>query len=236
MRILGVIPARGGSKGVPRKNLEPVDGIPLVVRAVQSAAAATRLTRTVVSTDDEEIADVARAAGGDVPFRRPDDLAADRAQAIPNIQHALRTVEELEAGEPGSAPYDAVMMLQPTTPFRSASDIDAAVDLLESTGADSVISVVDVGGHHPARMHYVDRGVLANHELSESYENQNRQELRPMFIRNGAIYLTRRGVLLGGSFRGDVCRAYEMPEQRSVNIDGALDFLFATWLAERGVT
>lgn len=230
MRILGVIPARGGSKGVPRKNLEPVDGIPLVVRAVQGAAASERLTRTVVSTDDDQIAEVAEAAGGDVPFRRPADLAADHAQAIPNIQHALRTVEQLEGGDP----YDAVMMLQPTTPFRTPTDIDAAVDLLETTGADSVISVVDVGGHHPARMHYVDDGELLNHELSESYENQNRQELRPMFIRNGAIYLTRREVLLGGSFRGKVCRAYEMPTERSVNIDGALDLLFATWLAERG--
>jgi N-acylneuraminate cytidylyltransferase len=230
MRILGVIPARGGSKGVPRKNLQTVGGIPLVVRAVQSAAQSTRLTRTVVSTDDDEIAQIAAEAGGDVPFRRPDDLAADTAQAIPNIQHALRTVEELEASEP----YDAVMMLQPTTPFRTAADIDAAVELLETTGSDSVISVVDVGGHHPARMHYVDDGLLGNHPLSEAYENQNRQELRPMYIRNGAIYLTRREVLLGGSFRGAECRAFEMPSERSVNIDGPLDFAFATWLAEQG--
>jgi N-acylneuraminate cytidylyltransferase len=229
MRILGVIPARGGSKGVPRKNLAPVGGVPLVVRAVRAAADSTTLTRTVVSTDDEEIAAVAEAAGGDVPFRRPDELAADAAQAIPNIQHALREVETQE----DAAPYDAVMMLQPTTPFRTADDIDAAVALLESTGADSVISLVDVGGHHPARMHYVEDGRILNHPLSESYENQNRQELKPMYIRNGAIYLTRRATLLSGSFRGSDSRAYLMPPERSVNIDGPMDLAFANWLAER---
>lgn len=229
MRILGVIPARGGSKGVPRKNLAPVGGVPLVVRAVHAAAASTRLTRTVVSTDDDEIARVAEAAGGDVPFRRPAELAADSAQAIPNIQHALGEVERQEGGEP----YDAVMMLQPTTPFRTAADIDAAVELLEATGADSVISLVDVGGHHPARMHYVEDGRILNHPLSEAYENQNRQELRPMYIRNGAIYLTRRSTLLSGSFRGADSRAYLMPPERSVNIDGPMDLAFANWLAER---
>mgnify|MGYP003888379231 CR=1 FL=1 len=112
MRILGVIPARGGSKGVPRKNIRPLAGTPLLVHTI-NAARGSKLTRTVVSTEDAEIAEVAKAAGGDVPFIRPDALATDKALAIPTIRQALDKVEALEGGEP----YDAVMMLQPTTPL-----------------------------------------------------------------------------------------------------------------------
>lgn len=230
MRVLGVIPARGGSKGIPRKNLRLLGGKPLIAWTIEAARASARLDRTVLSTDDDEIAHVGRDFGADVPFRRPAELATDTAGAIPNIQHALACVEELEGVD-----YDAVVMLQPTTPFRTSADIDGAVGLLDATGADAVISVVDVEAHHPARMKYLEDGRLVDPPFCEDYENQPRQELRPMYIRNGAVYATRRGVLLGGSFKGGDCRAWVMPAERSVNIDAEADLRYADWLLGTGV-
>lgn len=227
MRVLAVIPARGGSKGVPGKNIKPLGGKPLLAWTIEVALGSKRLTRTILSTDDPRIADAGRSAGVDVPFDRPKELGTDRALAIPVIRHALDTVEALERG----APYDAIMMLQPTTPFRSAADIDAAIALLETSGADSVISVTDVEGHLPQRMKYLEDGRLVDPPFNEEYENQPRQELRRMYIKNGAIYLTRRAVLLSNSFKGRDCRALVMPAERSVNIDSPMDFRFAEWLA-----
>jgi len=228
LRVLGVIPARGGSKGVPRKNLRPLGGRPLIAWTIAAAREADHLSRVIVSTDDDEIAEVAESLGADVPFRRPAELASDTASGLDNAQHALRAVEELEGRT-----YDAAMLLQPTTPFRIAADIDGAVARLDETGADSVISVVDVGGHHPARMKFLEGDRLVDPPFCEARENQNRQELVPMYLRNGAIYLTRRDVLLGGSFKGADCRAWVMPDERSVNIDTLRDFELAEWSLER---
>jgi CMP-N,N'-diacetyllegionaminic acid synthase len=222
--ILGVIPARGGSKGVPGKNVRPLAGTPLIGWTI-NAAKGSHLTRTVLSTDDEAIARVGRELGVDVPFLRPADLATDSAKSLPVMQHALAAAEADDGRH-----YDAVMMLQPTTPLRTAADIDGAIDKLAETGADSVISVVDVLAHHPARMKFLEGDRLVDPPFCEAYENQPRQELRPMYIRNGAIYLTRREVLLGGSFKGTDCRAWLMPESRSVNIDTELDFRLAEWM------
>lgn len=224
MRVLGVIPARGGSKGVPNKNLRKLRGKPLVNYTVE-AAVASRLDRTVVSTDSPLIAEAARGSGGDVPFLRPAEIAGDEAHPMQAVLHALDAVQEA-----GDAAYDAVMMLQPTTPMRTVEDIDQAIHTLSSTAADSVISVVDVGATHPARMKYLDSGRLIDPPFCEAHENQRRQELRPMYIRNGAIYLTRAEILRRQSFKGDDCRAWVMPEDRSVNIDTLRDFAYAEWL------
>jgi CMP-N-acetylneuraminic acid synthetase len=229
VRALGVIPARGGSKGVAGKNLRPLGGRPLIAHTIAAAAGSARLTRSVVSTDDDEIARVAVAHGADVPFVRPVDLATDSARSLPVLVHALGA---LERG--GDEAYDVVVMLQPTTPFRTSADIDGALELLDRTGADSVISVVDVGGHHPARMKFLDGDRLVDPPFCEAEENQPRQELTPMYLRNGAIYATRRDVLLAGSFKGRDCRAWLMPAERSVNIDTTDDLRYANWLLAEG--
>jgi len=212
---------------VPRKNIKPLNGKPLIVYSIE-AALASQLTTVVVSTDDEEIAQVARQAGAQVPFMRPAELATDAAKSIPVAQHALTTMEA-QTGQP----YDALMLLQPTTPYRTTQDINQAIEKLQATGADSVISVVDVEGHHPARMKYLEGDKLIDPPFVEAYENQARQELTPMYIRNGAIYLTRRAILLGGSYKGQDCRAHIMPVQRSVNIDSPQDFAMAQWLGQQ---
>jgi len=143
MRVLGIVTARGGSKGIPRKNIVPLLGKPLLAYTAQAALAAQRLTRTVLSTDDEEIAEVGRAWGLEVPFLRPRELARDDTPTIPVLQDVVRKLEA--SGEH----YDAILTLQPTTPLRRPEDIDGAITLLEQTGADAVISFVDVGEKHP---------------------------------------------------------------------------------------
>ena len=230
MRVLGVIPARGGSKGVPRKNIKMLGGKPLIAWTIEVCAASKRLTRTVVSTDDEEIAQIAREYGGDVPFMRPDDLATDSAASIAVMRHAVEAVEA-----DGDEHYDAMVMLQPTTPFRTTGDIDSSLEILEKTGCDSVISVNDVGGHLPARMKYLQGDKLIDPPFCEEIENQPRQELQSMYIRNGAIYATRRDVLMGGSFKGKDSRAWLMEETRSANIDMPIDFYFAEMLFDKGL-
>lgn len=227
MRILGIIPARGGSKGVPGKNIKPLAGKPLIVHTIEPALASA-LTDVIVTTDDEQIASVARAAGAQVPFVRPAHLANDTTKSLDVAIHALQAMEE----QNGS--YDAAMLLQPTAPFRTVADINEAIRLLEANpDADSVISVVDVQGHHPARMKYIVNGILVDPPFAEAHENQNRQELTPMYIRNGAIYLTKRETLLQHSYKGKMCLALLMPEQRSANIDTLNDFEEAEWIYQR---
>lgn len=231
MRVLGVVPARGGSKSVPRKNIALLGGKPLIAHTLAAAAAAKRLARCVVSTDDAEIAETSRRHGGDVPFIRPAQLATDAALSLPVLLHALAAVEAA-----GDARYDAVMMLQPTSPLRAASDIDAAIELLESSGADSVVSVADVGGTHPVRMKRIlEGGRLVNYVDPDGPEDMRpRQALPPVYIRNGALYLSLRRVLDGGLLVGKDCRAYVMPPSRSINVDGPADLAAAGyWLDAR---
>lgn len=217
MRILGIIPARGGSKAIPRKNLVMLGGKPLLAWTCD-AAKKSKLDRIIVSTDNEEIARVAVSYGVDVPFLRPAELSEDSSATIDAVVHALKAIDE---------EFDAVMVLQPTSPFRTTQDIDECLALLEQSAADSVISVVDVGGYHPARMKYLDGGRLVDPPFAELRENQPRQELVPMYIRNGAVYLTRTETLLKGSFKGADCIAYVMPADRSVNIDEPIDMIVA---------
>lgn len=225
MRVLGLIPARGGSKGVTGKNLRKVGGRTLIEWTAMSALA-SRLERTVISTDSEEIAGEARRCGVDVPFVRPAKLATDTSLSIDVVQHALSDLRET---------WDAVMLLQPTSPFRTAADIDTCITMLETGDADSVISVKNVGDHHPARMKYMLDGVLTDPPFAEDYEGKPRQQLVPMFLRNGAIYLTRTEVLLAGSFKGSVSLGYVMTEYRSVNIDTEFDLAVAETLADRSI-
>ena len=234
-RILGVIPARGGSKGVPRKNIKPVLGKPLIAYTIEAALQSRLMTEVVVSTEDEEIADVSRQYGAQVPFMRPDELAGDSAQAVPTIQHAVREMEQLNGFR-----YDVVVMLQPTTPLRTAEDIDESLRKLLDTGADSVISVVEVGGYHPVRMKRIvpdpdrDSDILVDY-AEEEVENMPRQELPDVYLRAGSIYATRRDVLMErNSFKGTVSRPYVIPSERHVNVDTPLDMKIAEWrLQER---
>jgi CMP-N-acetylneuraminic acid synthetase len=228
-KILAVIPARGGSKGVARKNIRSVGGKPLIAYTIQMANAIQHLLyRTVVSTDDPEIATVARRWGGDVPFMRPAELARDRVPTLPVLQHAVGFVEEQD-----QTTIDWVLLLQPTTPFRSIEDIKAALALAEQGDCDSIISVVQVFAEHPIFIKRIEDNRLVPFNLEEK-EGTRRQDCHPpAYIRNGAVYLTRRDIIMtGNSIWGNVIRPYVMPPERSVNIDGELDLKLAKALMQ----
>ena len=228
MNVLGIIPARGGSKGVKRKNIAYLGDKPLIAYTIE-VALQSKLNRVIVSTEDDEIIEVALNHGANVPFKRPMELALDTSNSIDVAIHGLNKMELLE-----DKIYDAVMYLQPTTPFRSASDINNCIDLLEQNKqADSVISVVDVNGYYPERMKYIENGYLIDPEFGEKKEGQNRQELRSIYIKNGAVYLSRRQTLLNGTLKGDRSLAYEMSYYDSVNIDTVEDFEFAQWVLDK---
>lgn len=222
MRVLGLIPARRGSKGIPGKNLVDLGGRSLLSWTA-SVALASNLTRTIVSTDDEEIAQEALRCGVEVPFMRPAALATDSALSIDVVLHALESLDE---------GYDAVMLLQPTSPLREVGDVNGALDRLRNTQADSVISVVEVGDAHPARMKLIEDGVLIDPPFAEDYEGQPRQQLPTLYLRNGAIYLTRVQALRSRSFKGRWSLPWVMPEMRSVNIDSPFDLAVARYLVE----
>ena len=229
LRVLGLIPARAGSKGVPGKNTRPLGGRPLIAWTIDAAARARSLTRVAVSTEDEGVAEIARSCGAEVPFRRPAELATDTSPTLPVVLHAL---DALAAG--GEPDYDAVCLLQPTTPLRTAADIDDAVRLLERTGADSVISFTEVGDAHPARMRTLLEGLrVGPGPVPEPGGGARRQDLDPFYLRAGSIYLTRVATLRSGSFEGDDCRALLVPPERAVNIDEELDWQWAEHLAAR---
>lgn len=214
MRVLGLVPARGGSKGVPRKNIRPLGGRPLLQWTAEAALGARTLARVVLSTDDPEIADAGRRCGLEVPFLRPAELAGDRAPTLPAVQHALSELER--TGDR----FDAVCLLQPTSPFRTSEDIDACVTLLEEGGADAVVSVRRVPDeHNPHWVYFRDESGALRLSTGEAQPIPRRQELPPAFHREGSVYVTRRDVVMGGSLYGTRLLAYEVDPARSVNID-----------------
>ena len=219
--ILGVIPARGGSKSVPRKNLALLNAKPMVYYTIEAAQQSKLLTHFVVSSEDVEIIKVAQSFGAPAPFIRPAELATDEAPSLPVVQHAVREVERREG-----ITFDYVVLLQATSPLRTGADIDAALEKLIATGADSVVSVVRVAHHHPARMRFIENDLLVQLPMGEQKEMQRRQDLPPVYIRNGAIFATRRSVVMDqNSMLGKVSRPYVMPESRSANVDTKFDFL-----------
>jgi CMP-N-acetylneuraminic acid synthetase len=226
MRILGIIPARGGSRGIPRKNIRPLLGKPLLWYTAQSALHSSLLTRVVLSTEDEEIAAVGRECGLDVPFMRSPELARDDSPTIPVLQDVVDRLEK------GGEAYDAIMTLQVTSPLRRSSDIDGSIQLLERTGADSVISFVDVGSKHPAKMKFIDaEGRVTDPPFTMMAEGPRRQDLQPIYRREGSIYLTRRDVLMRqNSLKGSDCRAWLIPEEWSCDIDSPFDLFLAVQL------
>lgn len=229
--VLGVIPARGGSKGIPGKNVRPLAGVPLLAHTARAALASRLITEVVVTTDAPEIREVALQYGVQAPFLRPAELATDTALAIPTVQHAVLEMERRRA-----AAYDYVVMLQPTTPFRTSDDLDEALGRLLESDADGIISVVGVDNWHPMKMKRFAGELLVDYE-KPPVENPPRQTLPPVFMVNGALYATRRDVLMErGTFQGDRCLGYVMPPERSVNIDSEIDFMVAEYLFARSTS
>ncbi len=226
MNILAIIPARGGSKSVPRKNIVKVNGRPLISYTISAALMVDRLTDVVVSTDDPEIAEISRELGAQVPFVRPVDLASDQAQSAPVIEHALYFMEKIKGLK-----YDAILMLQPTSPLRTSQHIEESLDLFTSQECDSVVSIVSVGGNHPFRMKRLIDNQLVNYIDQGFWDMRPRQSLPDVYIRNGAIYLISRDVFMQQhQLIGDKCLGYVMNDSESTNIDTPIDLKIAELL------
>jgi CMP-N-acetylneuraminic acid synthetase len=226
MEILGVIPARGGSKSIPRKNLALLGGRPLMAHTVDAAHGSRRLTRVVVSTEDQEIGTVARGLGADVPFLRPAGLAGDETPMLDVLVDLLASLGEREQYRP-----DVLVLLQPTSPFRRAGHIDAAVDLLTSSGADSVVTVAPVPHQFtPSSLLQLDGDRLV--PWIEGPAPQRRQDKPRLFARNGpAVVAVRATVLIEQrSLYGSDTRGLVMSREESLDIDEGFDLEVAELL------
>ena len=217
VEVVALIPARGGSNGIPRKNLAPLAGRPLLAWTVDAARESRALSRTVVSTDDDEIAAAARGLGADV-LDRPAELAADETPMRDVIQHALAGLREPEV----------LVLLQPTSPLRRARHVDEAVELLRATGADSVVSVVEVPHRYrPGSLMALDGERLVR--LADDHA-ATRQEKPVVYARNGPAVLALRTERIGADLYGGDCRAYVMEQRDSVDVDDPFDLELAELL------
>ena len=227
MRVLGLVPARGGSRRVPGKNLALLDGRTLVRRALETCLAANSLDAVVLSSDSPAILAEAEGLSGVLAVARPAELAADTALAYDVAVHALGEAEALAGGH-----FDALTIVQCTSPFTEPGDIDATLALLESSGAESAVTVTrsdDVA--HPLKQKLLEGDRLLpfirDDELTPSHE------LPQLWVRNGAVYCTRTRVLEEGRLLGSDVRALPMPRERSLDINAPLDLAFAEFLLER---
>jgi CMP-N,N'-diacetyllegionaminic acid synthase len=220
MRVLGLIPARGGSKGVPRKNIRPLNGKPLLAYTIESSLAVASLTRLVLSTEDEEIAAIGQQYGVEVPFLRPAELAQDNTPTIQVVEYTLRTLAE--QGES----YDAVCLLQPTNPLRRTEDVEACIELLETSDADAVLSVLPVPHeYNPHWVYFTDPDDVLRLSTGEATPIPRRQSLPPAFHRDGSVYVTHtETVLEEHSLYGQRVRGYVMDARYSINIDTPEDW------------
>ena len=223
-KILGFIPARSGSKGLSRKNILPLLGKPLIAWTIEQSLKSRYIDQVLVSTDSEEIAEISKSYGAEVPFIRPKELATDNAKVMDVIMHAMDWLEM------NNSFYDLIILLQPTSPLRTSDDIDSAIELLFSRQAQSIVSVCTVE-HHPYWTNTLPSDGCMKDFLRDEIMNKNRQEL-PIFYRlNGAIYLAFSNYLKAQKgFLGYATYAYIMPQEKSIDIDNDTDFKFAEFL------
>ena len=228
--IVAVITARGGSKGIPQKNLKTFLGKPLIAYSIDAALQAQTLTRTIVSTDDKTIAEVSEQYGAEVPFLRPEHLATDTATSIAVLQHAVSYLAEQEGYK-----TDITVCLQPTSPLRSAKDLDQAVNLCLQSGADSVVSLCQAK-HHPFWMKKIVDGRVHSFIEDDEQHYTRRQDLPPVYQLNGALYVTRTTILLEQHrILGEHTVPYIMPQERSIDIDTPADLRLAECILKKEV-
>jgi CMP-N,N'-diacetyllegionaminic acid synthase len=223
--MLAIIPARGGSKGLPGKNVKKLNGKPLIAYSIEAALESNAIDRVIVSTDSAEIAEIALKYGAGIPFMRPGYLAEDSSLAVDNYIYTIDRYEK-ECG----VKVDAFCVLQPTSPLRISNDIDDAVNIFNDKKADSVISYCEE--HHPVSWHkYLeDDGRLS--DVFSGQKLKNRQDIKPTYYPNGAIYVFKSSIIKLGQYYSDKTFAYVMPRERSVDIDVLDDFKLAEFLMD----
>ena len=229
-RVIALIPARGGSKGVPRKNIRPLAGKPLIAYSIETARASKLIERVVVSTDDAEIAAIARRYGADVPFMRPAELAQDDSPEWLTWQHAVRTLQVAEIG----ASIDAFVCVSPTSPLRAVEDVDACIAMLLNSDADLVMTICRSERNPYFNMVVLDADGCARVVIKPERPIFRRQDAPVVYDITTVAYAFRPTFVLRTSseFDGKV-RAVVVPVERAVDIDTELDFAFAEFLLSR---
>jgi CMP-N-acetylneuraminic acid synthetase len=230
LAALGIIPARAGSKRLPHKNVRLLGGKPLVAWTIEAARQSRRLQTLTVSSDDPEVLKIAHDYDAQLPLARPSVLAGDESPAIDFVRHALSMLER-----DGAGPFSAVVILQPSSPFTMPADIDATIDLLASSGADSAVSVMQLDhAAHPWKMKTLQGNRLLPY-LEEERGRMAAHELPAIYVRNCSVYATRRESIERGQVIGDDCRGYVMPRERSLDINDEVDLEFAEFLLSRRI-
>ena len=233
MKILAVIQARGGSKGIPKKNIYPINGYPLISYSIAAAKNSKLISDVIVSTDASDIAQTAKEYGAQVPFIRPAELSGDKILSVDSLHHAVIETERILGKK-----YELIIELPCVSPLRDHQDIDAALKKLIDSSADSVISMVDTGEKHPVRLKKIENDFIEDFtkEFPEPNQNSRRQDLfPPSYIRNGAIYAMKREVLIEKKSRhGEKSLAYVMSDNKSVNIDTLEDLKIAEFKIKNG--
>lgn len=219
--FLAVIPARSGSKRVPNKNIKDLNGKPLIAYTIEAALKSKYITKTIVSTDSIELQKIAHKFNASAPFLRPIELAQDETKSIDVVTHTLKYLKENE-----KEVYDFVILLQPTSPLRNEKDIDNAIRYLEKKNADAVISVCEVE-HNPLWSNKLDKTKNMEKFLDKQYINSRSQDLEKFYRLNGAIYICKINKLLEENtfFINKNIFAYEMAQEKSIDIDTNLDFI-----------
>ncbi|NLK95016.1 MAG: acylneuraminate cytidylyltransferase family protein [Clostridiales bacterium] len=227
-KILAIIPARGGSKGIPRKNIKNICGRPLISYTIMAAKNCKYIDRVIVSTEDEEIAEVSKAFGAEIPFLRPKELAEDTSPTIECIIDAINKLKENEGYYP-----EYVALLQCTSPLRTSRHIDEAIEQLLNSKRDGIISVNEVESN-PYWTNIIKDGKL-EYFIEEGKRITRRQDLPKIYEMNGAIYIIKTDILIKEkTFESENVGAYVMNTKDSVDIDDLLDFKFAELILSEG--
>lgn len=221
--VMAVVTARGGSKGLVGKNIRPLAGKPLLVWTIEQARAAKTVDRVVLSSDDPEIIRIGEAAGCEVPFVRPAELATDEATTVDVLRHLVRNTD----------PCGYVVLLQPTSPFRTHADIDGAVRLCRERKASSCVSMT-LADKSPQWMYFMQDDLTLAPCMPVAGFRSRRQDMPPVYSLNGAVYVIERERLIAsGELISDDTIGYAMPAERSIDIDNELDFEFAEFVAKK---
>lgn len=223
--MIALIPARGGSKGLPGKNIKMLNGKPLIAYTIEAALKSRHITRVIVSTDDEKIAEIAISYGAEVPFLRPEVLASDQAKSIDVFNYTINRLED-----EGKMQINEIIILQPTSPLRNSNHINEAITMFTSKNADSVISYC--AEYHPITWH---KYLTKDGQFVNIFDDKlsNRQDERTSFFPNGAIYIYKKEILLSGKYYTNNSYAYVMKKKCSIDIDDIDDFEYCEYLMSR---
>ncbi len=232
MKVLFVVAARGGSKGVPRKNIKVIGPLPLIAYKIIAAQKCSVDKRIIVSTDDKEIASVSADYGAEIPFIRPDFLATDSADSMDVVEHAMQWIEENDTSK-----YDYICLLEPSSPFASYKDLDKAFELIEKNHADTLLGMKEVEVNS-VFIHPLD----SDHRLSYFYEaikelkSGRRQDQEKEYTMNGCMYIARWDYFKKNkSFHSINAVPYIMPQENSIEIDSLYDYKIASAIVENAL-